>query len=117
MEDENDEDDDDGGFLSDEVDERRSYTPQPRQASATIDENKDDKFTLNNPINISQMTIDNENNATIMNLSKITKVNDTVTNEQTHNRLTKKQSAMLPSTGQTIRIGNHIQNNNTIFIG
>ena len=38
------------------------------------------------------MTIDNENNVTIMNLSKITKVNETITNDMTHNKLSKKQS-------------------------
>lgn len=40
---ENEDDDDDGGFLSDEVDERRSYTPQPRAISGTVAENKDQK--------------------------------------------------------------------------
>lgn len=65
------------------------------------------------------MTIDNENNVTIMNLSKITKVNETITNDMTHNKLSKKQSMtnIQSAGGPNTRIGSHIQNNNTVFMG
>ena len=75
---ENEDDDDDGGFLSDEVDERRSYTPQPRGISGNVAENKDQKSSQPNAIDISSITLENEaaNNATILNLSKISKLNN-----------------------------------------
>ena len=52
-----------------------------------------------------------------MNLSKITKINDTTSNDFKNIRVSKKQSVMLPGTSQNIGMGSHNQNNNTIFMG
>ena len=106
------------------MDERRSYTPQPRGTADNTVDQKFEKSIQNGGMEIQSITLENEaiNNETILNLSKISKINDqTMLGNTSLRNMSKNPSTIMPSLGQNLLAGSsgqhHGQQKNASVIG